>query len=321
MNSDKDKHRRKYRRTLIQLAHGELAGRKLAEMELHLGTCAECSGELERLRSLISGLEAVRPGVLVTDELLSEARAELRIALRHERNTPTYWTRIADAVSRVLAPPARIAFGGIAMLVVGFIAGYVVFVNREAGSSHGEKSSSADRSRITNLRFTEQQDGSGDVDITFDDLTPMHMRGKIADPGIQKVLTYALQNEDNPGIRLRVVSAFSQQGNSVRDLEVKAALILALRSDRNAGVRRQALLALRRYPYDDQIKDALLNTLMTDRNPGLRVAAINALDTAVTPSVRNDQNLLNALEERSTQDNNNYVRLKAKAVLQEVRQQ
>lgn len=321
MSNDIQVHHRKYQRSLIRFVYGELGGRARAKISQHLETCQQCRNEVEKLRSLLSGVAAVRPGVVVSDTLLEEARALLRIALRHERSRMTWWESLGDAVQRVLAPPARIALGAATMVAIGFLVGYFIYVPRGATTSHGAKSSLADRARITNLRFSPQEGDAREVDFTFDALSPMHMHGSIDDPAIQKVLTYALQNEDNPGVRLRVVSAFSQQGSVAGDREVKAALILALRSDKNAGVRRQALIALRKYPFDDQIKDALLTTLMSDRNPGLRVAAINALDTVLTPGVRNDQNLVNTLQERSLQDNNNYVRLKAKAVLQEVRQQ
>ena len=40
-----------------------------------------------------------------------------------------------------------------------------------------------------------------------------------------------------------------------------AALILALKTDPNAGVRREALNALQRYPPDNAVKNALLHTL------------------------------------------------------------
>jgi HEAT repeat protein len=130
-------------------------------------------------------------------------------------------------------------------------------------------------------------------------------------------------NDQNPGNRLRSVNAFASQMQNLRlpDREVKAALISTLRSDDNPGVRREAIRTLQHFPFDDEIKQVFLHVLMKDPNPALRMAAINSLDSARTQGQAAGSDLLDVLKQRMQSDENTYVRIRAKAVLEEVRNQ
>ena len=128
-------------------------------------------------------------------------------------------------------------------------------------------------------------------------------------------------NEENPGVRLKAVNAINRQGLETQDVETKAALIKAMETDSNAGVRKEALSALMRLPFDAEIKKALLHALMSDGNPGLRVAAINALDSARTGALGVDSDMLGILKQKAETDDNNYIRVKARAVIQEATKQ
>ena len=162
---------------------------------------------------------------------------------------------------------------------------------------------------------------TGEIEFTFDAVTPVRMRGSVDDPKIQKVLTYAMLNEENPGVRLKAVNAINRRGVEARDPDVKSALIKALEMDGNVGVRKEALNTLRRLPFDREIKMAMLHALMQDANPGLRVAAINALDSARTSPSGVDSDILTVLREKAQTDDNNYIRVKARAVIQEATHQ
>jgi HEAT repeat protein len=159
------------------------------------------------------------------------------------------------------------------------------------------------------------------VEFTFDAVRPVKMMGSVNDPQIQKVLTHAMLNDDNPGVRLRAVNAITAPRVEQPDNELKAALILALKTDPNAGVRREALNALQRYPPDNAVKNALLHTLLTDKNPGLRIAAINGFDSLRARGQSADQSIVSALRNRMLSDDNTYIRMRAKTVLQEAREQ
>jgi hypothetical protein len=71
------------------------------------------------------------------------------------------------------------------------------------------------------------------------------------------------------------------------------------------------------FPFDEEIKQAFLHVLMRDKNPALRIAAINSLDSARVEGQPRDKDLLEVLKERMQSDENNYIRIRAKAVLKE----
>ena len=60
---------------------------------------------------------------------------------------------------------------------------------------------------------------------------------------------------------------------------------------------------------------------MNDENAGMRVAAINALEAAVDQQWTIRPELLDALQHRIQEEENNFVRLRTKAFLEEVRYQ
>ncbi len=305
-------------RQLYLLATDDLAPELRRPLEEHLRTCRECREELQQLNKL-HALVGVRHSIEVDDQLLAEARLQLRNALRAEVSRVSVWDRFADAVASILPSPARLALGATAVLAVGFLVGRLFPPSTPAPLQPSQEPGTGD-TRITNVRILHSEAGTDNVEFTFDAVTPVKMKGSLDDPRIQKVLAHAMLNEENPGVRLRAVSVTHPLKSASADREVKAALILALQNDENAGVRKQALASLERYPFDTEIKDAFLHTLMYDRNPGLRIAAINGLDSLGVSKVGVDANLLTILREKSQSDDNNYIRLKARAVLQEVRQ-
>jgi hypothetical protein len=175
---------------------------------------------------------------------------------------------------------------------------------------------------ISNVKVLDNNPVSGEVEFTFDAITPMHIKGSVNDERVQKVLTHALLNDENPGVRLRSVSAIASQsetGGPPVDPEVKKALLKALRSDENPAVRKEALKALQKLPFDNDIKKAFLAVLLSDKNSGIRIAVINTLDS-VKGTGKLDNDILEVMKQKMHDDDNNYIRLRAKAVVQEIRQ-
>ncbi len=306
----------------------ELDDDQRSVLDQHLKTCTECSAEMAKLQKLDSLLQKGHP-VDVTDQLLDEARRELRVALRLEQSRRFRFSEWLDRLNIMPVPAVRLALGGLATLVVGLSLGYLVFSPGMAYEgigvmpAVGQAVVERNEPRVSGLRFIQQPQEGGGVEITFDLVTPVRMKGNIADNAIQRVLAQTLLNEQNPGARIRTVSALADQVDSSKkpDEEIKGALIQALKSDGNAGVRKEALKALQKLPVDKVIKDALLYLLSHESNPGIRVEAINYLDRYVLGDTPYDQDVLKVLKERMQSDNNNYVRIRAKNVYEEVQQQ
>lgn len=316
-------------RELLHLSlYHELDDDQKSVLDQHLKTCTDCSAEMAKLQKLDNLLQKGRR-IEVTDQLLDEARRELRVALRLEQSRRFSFSEWIDRLNIIPAPAFRVALGGVATLVVGLSLGYLVFSPGTASEgikmmpAVGQAVVERNEPRVTGFRFIQQPQEGGDVEIAFDFVTPVRMKGNISDNAIQRVLAQALVSEQNAGARIRTVSALAGHVESSKkpDEDVKAALIRALKSDGNAGVRKEALKALQKLPVDKVVKDALLYLLSHESNPGIRVEAINYLDRYVLGDSPYDQDVLNVLKERMQTDNNNYVRIRAKNVYEEVQQQ
>jgi hypothetical protein len=295
----------------------------------HLDECGECRAELEQLTKFTSRVHQ-RQLFQPTDQLLQEARQELRVALRLERmkqpirvTLKTWWEALSSG-------SLRLAAGGVAMVAIGMLLGYLIFSGGDTseGSFVGsleiqETTFSRGETRVTNVRFLASETVEGEVEFIFEAVTPIRMKGSVQDPAVQRILAQALVTEQNPGARLRTVStlgAYAEQSNKP-DQEIKAALIQALKSDGNVGVRKEALRVLQRFPMDKEIQDALLHVLRHELNPGLRIEAINILEKPVVAGQWRNEEIKNVLREKMESDQNNYIRLRARNVYEEVYQQ
>lgn len=310
----------------IQLSmYNELNPEEQELLEQHLHECAACQREAEELNLLHWTLQ--KAGTFhASDQALIEARQELQRALRAERTRPSAWERMSGVLSDLILPNYKIALGAVTMLLAGLVVGRYVFTPTAPGTLPTMKDATFTSSfdgepRISNIRFIDSDASDGEVEFSFEAVSPVHVKGNINDDRVQKVLAHALVNDQNPGVRLRTVNAIASQSEKLRvpDREVRAALILAVKTDENPGVRKEALKTLRSFPFDEEIKQAFLYVLMKDKNPALRIEAINSLDSARTAVA--DKELMDVLKQRMQSDNNSYVRIRAKAVLEEVKNQ
>ena len=311
-----------YRERLQLSLYGELTDSEQHELEQHLLTCTECQVERVALQRFHTMLTEYQPQE-ATDRLLNEARLQLRGALRVEQGKQSLWDRIVGGMREYVFPQYKLALGGIALLAAGIFLGRIVFnPSFNQGSStqtvREELPIVPGDTRITNVRFINSDPTKGEIEFAFEAVKPVRMKGSINDERIQKILTHALLNEQNPGVRLQSISAMALQ--KTPDREVKSTLIAALTTDENPGVRKEALLALKNFSMDNDIKRAFLFVLTHDRNPGLRIAAINYLDSARVAGKGYDQDVLSVLREKMQSDDNNYIRTRAKAAIEEIKQ-
>src|SRR5207245_8900829 len=92
---------------------------------------------------------------------------------------------------------------------------------------------------------------------------------------IRRLLLGTLRDSLNAGLRLDAIDALRRRSG---DAEVREALLRTLREDPNAGARLKALDALQaRAALDEEVRGAFLRTLTRDDNPGIRVRAIDLL--------------------------------------------
>ena len=313
-----------YREKLPLLVYGELDKMEQNELQLHLDQCIHCSQELEQLAKIQTTMDAANLPK-TSEHLLNEARIELRAALRIERSRKT-WKDIWTERLQGWFPAFRISFAAIASLAFGIFIGYKAIrpaaqplqeeqlaTTSTPVSETQQMPQSVGEMQITNVKFEDADASDGNVEFTFEAVRPMRYKGSINDPNAQKVLTYALINEQNPGIRLHAANALNAKQLGKPDPAVKNALIHALRGDENTGVRMEALTALQQFETDEEIKQAILHVLVSDTSPGLRIAAIKSIEAEGSL----DHEVVKVLKEVQT-DDEEYIRFSAKKMIQEV---
>jgi len=314
-------------RELLQLyLYDELSADEKQSVEDLLKASAEFRSELEELKELHQTLAHYKPAGAV-DHMLVEARNELRMAIRRERSRTPWRQKLSDFIADSVFAQYKVAFGSVATIALGFFIGYAVFSSPapENGPLFQPMTAGSvveqSEPQVMNVRFINQDSENGTVDLTFDAVTPVHLKGNVNDPRITTILARALVNERNPGVRLKTVSTISDQ-TSIQpstEKEVKASLIAVLKYDQNPGVRKEALRALQKFPIDDDIVESILYVLKNEKNAGMRIAAINFLDFSKLSGQPVSKDLLELLKDKMQSDENNYIRIRGNAAFQEVK--
>jgi len=320
-----------YKEWIPLAVDGELDDKELIAFESHLAECPQCSIEFEeqkKLKALITANYPAEPDEL----LLFESRQSLRQAIRDEKSRQPFYKKIISLFNIFSIPKVKFAFGGAAILLSGFFAGYLVFHNQNNGlpqasisgpssmvqTASTEKYSPAEGNiKISNVRFIDRDASDGQVEFEFDAVKPVRIKGSINDENIKNILTYSMLNVENPGVRLNSINAISKEDNSGADPEIKAAIISVAKFDENPGVRRQAIKLLNKYNSDEDAKKALLFVLMNDSTSGNRIEAINSLVKAQKEGAKFNDKELSVFRQKMEADDNQYIRYRAKTVLME----
>ncbi|MBT8379231.1 MAG: zf-HC2 domain-containing protein [Ignavibacteria bacterium] len=307
---------------LIHLSlYGELNEDEKKKLKEHLDSCEECRMELEQQKNFLM-MVTENQNFKVNNELLKEARAQLRGALRSEQMKGFSLISFGERVLRFFSSPPKLALGAVAILLIGFIFGGMFFSKKDVivqtkKQQFTKTSLLQDNTRITNLQFVDSDLSDGSVEFTFDAVKRVNLSGKVNDPEIQNILTYAMLNEQNPGSRLNSINVMDTYGNLIPDNEIKDALITVVMTDENPGVRMEALKLISKFNYDESFKQAYLFVLLNDSSSALRIASLNALIKAAKSGYQLKQNDVELVMQKAKQDDNNYIRLKSKTLLKE----
>lgn len=305
----------KFSELLVLSLYGEISDHEDALLAEHLSHCHDCVKERNDLAKFHSVLLEENSETL--EQLLWQARNELFLRLRQESrksNSRLSWAHLLSLFRWNWATAA----GALTALSIGFFIGYLSFapaVDTELDPF------GSDDVKIANLLLEETGDVEGEIQLTFEAARSFRLKGNISDRKIQRLLAYALINEQNAGVRLRAVSSIRDENPADADKHIQKALVVALKRDENPAVRQQALMALQKYPFDEDIGEALVHVLMHDQNAKLRMEAINVLEMARSSGQQLEQEVLGALQQKLQTDENKYIRLRAKAVLEEAEPQ
>jgi hypothetical protein len=296
------------RQNITLYLYSELADDARHELEQHVARCQACTGELAEQQAFQAELSAL-PVIEPSASFLAASRMRLQEALEaveprrawYQRFVfdPTAWFR------QIRFSPALASI----IFLVGF-GGGIGTMYRAQGTGPSpvvlpEKHSEATISGITSV---ERKPGSDQVQVHYDRVLPESIEGLVTDPKIQDLLLYAVNSNDNPGVRLGSVDALLGKSD---DPVVRERLTYALRYDSNPGVRLRAMEGLGPYVKQDiKVRNATLEALLGDSNLGVRSEALHSVE-----SVRADSSVRMVLEKLSKEDPNEYIRNESKAVL------
>jgi hypothetical protein len=293
----------------------ELDSEKKKLFEDHIRSCADCTGELESYKNLFADITEDSKSS-IDPKLLLEARLELRGFLRAQQSKISSLNNIKDYFASFFYKPVGLAVSGFSLLLIGLFIGYMVF-NSPMIENIKTDFTKSDPVRIQNINFIDSDPSDGEVEFTFETIQSDRMKGNVNDTEVQKILTYAVLNEQNPGTRLNSINVINANQTQKSDDEIKSTLIAVAKFDNNVGVRREALMSLTKLPADEEIKNTLLYVLLNDTSAGIRIEAINALVDASKTGIRLDQNDLISLRDKIQTDDNNYIRFQAKNIIKE----
>lgn len=284
-------------------------------LEEHLKSCKECKQEFELFKKLFAEIEKDISDQ-VDPSLLLEARSELRGYMRAQKNKISFSKKIFDSIVSFVTRPFGFAFSGLSVLLIGIFIGYSIF-KTPAIENIKNDSSFNKQIKISNINFIDPDPSDGQVEFTFDAVSSGYMKGKIDNPELQSILTYAVLNEQNPGTRLNSINVLNAGKSTTADDEVKKSLMKVSMFDENPGVRREALVALKEIPFDEEIKNTLLYVLLNDSSSGLRIEAINSLVDASKKGFSFSKDDISTLQKKTQADENDYIKFQANNIIKE----
>jgi len=170
---------------------------------------------------------------------------------------------------------------------------------------------------IANVSSIVRQPNSEFVEVHYNQLVPQAVRGSLDDPQIRQLLVLASANAPSAGVRddsVSLLAAECRAGHHCQGAGIRDALMVALRYDRNAGVRQKALEGLQPYvAQDERVRDAVLDALLNDADPHIRTAAIGILEP-----VEADTSVRQVLQSVANSDRNPRIRSVSRQVLSQV---
>jgi HEAT repeat protein/putative zinc finger protein len=297
--------------------YDEMPPEARARLDAHLETCADCRArqeQMHRLHKLLSERTSSEP----SPQFLAECRMALDEALDRELSTVSWKKLGAELWSGLTALPMSRASWALAVLLFGIGLGWTLRTvsprmlqpgrSQGAGAASQSSALNPDMSNmrinaITQVSPAPDSNATGEVRITVDAERRMTLQGSLDDPRIRQVLEDALKSYSNPGIRRDSLAAL--QGGADRLPSVRNAVLYALQHDANAGVRLEALRAVRKLDWSPEVQQALVQAIAPENNPGIRVGALDILVEHA------DESTLPIFERLAAEDSNRYVRMKS----------
>jgi hypothetical protein len=319
---------------IVTGAYGELPDDQAHELDRHLGECAGCRQERDQLlamKVLADALPVLEPGPNLV------ARSRLRLDEALDALPAMHWyervvQRLMNSAAGLQAAPLAACLLLVAGLGAGGLGGFEFAQNRAAHvalaapaiatartttAAPATAAAQPEISNVANISGIVKEPGNEMVEVRYNQLVPQKIDGSLDDPAIRQLLMLATENSSSTGVRddsVGLLAAECRAGHSCQGSGIRDALMVALRYDKNAGVREKALEGLEPYVSQDvRVRNAVLEALLNDNDPRIRTESINLLEP-----VEADTSVRQVLYSVSTSDDNPQIRNTSRQVLSRV---
>ena len=311
---------------IVTAAYGELPDEEAHKLERHLTGCPDCQGERQQLLAL-KLLADAHPVAEPPANLAARSRQRLEEAL--DALPPRRWyerlsQRMTNNFAGLLAVPAAACLLLVAGAGAGILGGYQFAQNRaahaaaaRAQAAQSVSAAGEEIATVANISSIVRQPNSEMVEVRYNQVVPQRIQGSLDDPAIRQLLMLASENSASTGVRddsVGLLAAECRAGHSCQAAGIRDALMVALRYDKNAGVREKALKGLEPYVVQDvRVRDAVLEALLNDGDPRIRTESINILEP-----VEADTSVRQVLHSVANTDRNPHIRNASMQVLSRV---
>jgi len=313
---------------IVVAAYGELPDEQIHELERHMAGCPDCHTQREAMLAL-KVLADVHPVLEPTPNLIARSRLRLEEAL-DALPAKRWYERLGQRTMNNFASLQRSPLAACLLLVAGMgagtMGGYEFSQGRVARSAAAAPPAASRQpqaqlpvspAEVASISGIVRQPNSEMVEVSFDRLVPQQVQGSLDDPAIRQLLMLAVQNAASAGVRddsVGLMAAECRAGHSCKPDGIRDALMVALRHDKDAGVREKALEGLESYVSEDvRVRDAVLEALLNDSDPLIRSEAINILEP-----VEADTSVRQVLSSVADSDQNPHIRTVSREVLSHV---
>jgi Putative zinc-finger len=296
-------------------AYGELPDDQCHALEGHLTSCTRCQEELAAVQALQQAM-SLAPAQEPSANLMARARVRLEEAL--DTMPRSGWLmRVQQSIFRSVSMLGRAPVAASALLVLGLSsggwAGYQ-FAARSPRPVAELPASIEGPGKIANINSIVREPNTENVEIHFNRLVPETAQGSLDDPQIRQLLLVGAQNQVNPGIAQNSVGLLADEclaGHQCSEGSIRKTLLVALRYDKDAGVRLRALNGLKPYVAEDmRVRDGVLEALLDDPDATVRSRAIEVLQP-----VEADSSVREVLHTVASEDDNPHIRTVSQEVL------
>lgn len=314
---------------IVLAAYGELPDERAHELERHLTGCPDCHRERAELLAL-KELADAHPVEEPTANLVARARMRLEEAL--DALPPKRWyerlgQRITNNFANLQAAPVAACLLLLVGAGAGGLGGYHLAQRHAAQRAAVAPAIAATRpepaqagiapAEVASISSIVRQPNSDVVEVRYSQVVPQRIEGSLDDPAIRQLLMLASEDGGSAGLRddsVGLLAAECRTGHGCQAAGIRDALMVALRYDKNAEVRRKALEGLEPYVSEDmRVRDAVLEALLNDGDARIRTAAISLLEP-----VEADTSVRQVLSSVANSDRNPQIRTVSRQVLSRV---